>query len=76
MVTGSSQGIGRSYALELASRGLNIVLVARNKQRLDTVAKEIRERHGVETAVIVVDFTDNKAVKTVVKAGIVIGSLN
>ena len=67
VVTGSSQGIGRSYALELASRGLNIVLVARNKQRLDTVAKEIGERFGVQTAVIVVDFTDNKAVKTVVK---------
>ena len=67
MVTGSSQGIGRSYALELASRGLNIVLVARNKERLDKVAAEIRERFKVETAVIVVDFTDSKAAKTVVK---------
>jgi len=67
VVTGSSQGIGRSYALELASRGLNIALVARNKERLNTVAAEIRERFAVETAVIVVDFTDSKAVKTVVK---------
>ena len=63
VVTGSS----RSYALELASRGLNIVLVARNKERLITVAAEISERFAVETAVIVVDFTDSKAVKTVVK---------
>ena len=67
VVTGSSQGIGRSYALDLASRGLNIALVARNKERLNTVAVEIRERFAVETAVIVVDFTDSKAVKTVVK---------
>ena len=67
VVTGSSQGIGRSYALELASRGLNIALVARNKERLNIVAAEISERFAVETAVIVVDFTDSKAVKTVVK---------
>ena len=67
VVTGSSQGIGRSYALELARRGLNIVLVARNRQRLDNVAEEIRNKFGVETAIIVVDFTDNKAAQTVVK---------
>ena len=52
MVTGSSQGIGRAYALELASRGLNVALVARSKERLEAVAAEVRS-HGVEARVVV-----------------------
>ena len=67
VVTGSSQGIGKSYAEQLAARGLNIVLVARNKERLNSVAETIQEKYGVKTEIIVVDFTDNRAVKTVVK---------
>ena len=65
MVTGSSQGIGRAYALELASRGLNVALVARSKERLEAVAAEGRS-HGVEARVIVVDFTDTGAAETAV----------
>ena len=65
MVTGSSQGIGRAYALELASRGLNVALVARSKERLEAVAAEVRS-HGVEARVIVVDFTHTAAAETAV----------
>ena len=65
MVTGSSQGIGRAYALELASRGLNVALVARSKERLEAVAAEVRS-HGVEARVIVVDFTNTAAAETAV----------
>ena len=67
LVTGSSQGIGRAYAHELAKRGINVVLVARNKERLDNVAKDIEGSYNVKTIVIVVDFTDNMAVSKVVK---------
>jgi len=67
VVTGSSQGIGRSYAMELARRGLNIILVARSKERLSQVAKEIQETFHVKTEIIVVDFTDSSAVKKVAK---------
>ena len=65
MVTGSSQGIGRAYALELASRGLNVALVARSKERLEAVAAEVRG-HGVEARVVVVDFTHTAAAETAV----------
>jgi len=41
VITGSSYGIGRSFALELARRGLNVILTARTKSKLDEVAKEI-----------------------------------
>ena len=41
VVTGSSQGIGRACAIELAKRGASVALVARNQQKLEEVAAEI-----------------------------------
>ena len=68
MVIGSSQGIGRSYALELAARGLNIVLVARNKERLSAVAKEIEEKYNVQTKIIDIDFANEKDIQGRIEA--------
>jgi NADPH:quinone reductase-like Zn-dependent oxidoreductase len=56
VVTGSSDGIGKQYATELAKSGLNIVLVARNQEKTQAVAKEISELYKVETKVVVYDF--------------------
>ena len=41
VVTGSSEGIGRAYARELASRGLNLVLISKPENRLYRAAKQI-----------------------------------
>lgn len=41
LVTGSSYGLGRSYAFSLAKRGLNVILMARSGEKLRQVAKEI-----------------------------------
>lgn len=41
MVTGSTDGIGREYAKQLANRGINIVLISRTKSKLIEVANEI-----------------------------------
>ncbi|KAG5897127.1 hypothetical protein JTB14_025080 [Gonioctena quinquepunctata] len=43
LITGSTDGIGRAYAYELASRGINIVLVSRNQKRLENTAREIAD---------------------------------
>lgn len=43
VVTGSTDGIGKHYALELAKRGFNIVLVARNLCKLEQTSEEICE---------------------------------
>jgi 17beta-estradiol 17-dehydrogenase / very-long-chain 3-oxoacyl-CoA reductase len=56
VVTGSSDGIGRSLALQIAKRGLNVVLVSRTKSKLDDIAKEIETKYHVETRVVPFDF--------------------
>ena len=52
MVTGGSQGIGRSIALALAAEGADVVLVARRRDPLESVAKEIE---AIGTAAHVID---------------------
>ncbi|XP_034098762.2 hydroxysteroid dehydrogenase-like protein 1 [Drosophila albomicans] len=61
-VTGSSDGIGKEYAKELARNGINVVLIARNEEKLKTVAKEISLESKVETKIIVADFTKGASV--------------
>ncbi|XP_059490977.1 hydroxysteroid dehydrogenase-like protein 1 [Neocloeon triangulifer] len=62
VVTGGSDGIGKSYAHELARRNVNIILIARNLDKLKKVASEIEEEFGVETKVIVADFGKGRPV--------------
>jgi short-subunit dehydrogenase len=46
VVTGGSDGIGKAYAQELARRGLNIVLIARNQDKMRKVATEIGNKNA------------------------------
>ena len=56
--------------MDLAKKGMNIVLVSRSKDKLDTVAKEIEEKYPVKTKVIAVDFTIDKDVRESIESGI------
>lgn len=56
VVTGSTDGIGKSYAEELAKLGMKVVLISRSQDKLNQVSSEIREKFKVETRTIAVDF--------------------
>ena len=43
LITGATDGIGKGFCEEFASRGVNIILVSRNQEKLDAVSKELRE---------------------------------
>jgi short-subunit dehydrogenase len=65
LVTGASGGIGRAFALALAERGHDVVLVARDTARLEGVAKEIREGAGAGAEILTADLTDPVGLATV-----------
>uniref|UniRef100_F1KX08 Steroid dehydrogenase let-767 n=1 Tax=Ascaris suum TaxID=6253 RepID=F1KX08_ASCSU len=57
VVTGSTDGIGRAYASELAERGFKILLISRTQSRLDEVKTEIESKFKVEVKTLAFDFT-------------------
>lgn len=67
LITGASSGIGATYAECFARRGHDLVLVARDKARLDALAARLHQEHGVVVDVIQADLTqpdDLAAVET------------
>ncbi|MGV9414240.1 SDR family NAD(P)-dependent oxidoreductase [Nocardia sp. NPDC003693] len=56
MVTGPTSGIGRAYATRLASLGYDLVLVARDEQRLAALAHEVEVRFGARAQVLPADL--------------------
>nr|WP_324616364.1 SDR family oxidoreductase [Lusitaniella coriacea] len=63
LITGASFGIGEALAKALAERGINLVLVARSRDKLEQLAQQLRDRVRVE--VIVRDLTEPNAVENV-----------
>ena len=63
VVTGSTDGIGKAYSKELATRGLNLILISRTLERLETTRKEILEINPeIEVKIIAADFSKGKEV--------------
>jgi short-subunit dehydrogenase len=58
LVTGASTGIGAIYADRLAKRGFDLILVARNKDRLDSIASRLRLETGRQVTALQADLND------------------
>lgn len=58
LITGASSGIGAVYADRLARRGYDLILVARSRDRLGTLAKRLTEETGRKVDVLVADLGD------------------
>src|SRR5688572_28056309 len=61
LVTGTSSGLGNRFARVLAAAGADVAVCARRKDRLDSLAEELRAAHGVKVAPIALDVTDADA---------------
>jgi 3-oxoacyl-[acyl-carrier protein] reductase len=70
LVCGSTQGIGRACAIELARLGAEVTLVARDANRLRATASELPSDHGQRHDWIVADFTGATAVERAVGGAI------
>ncbi|KAG8161343.1 hypothetical protein KVR01_009607 [Diaporthe batatas] len=59
VVTGASDGLGKEYAKQLASKGFNLVLVSRTQSKLEALASELETsgKQGVQTKVLAMDYT-------------------
>src|SRR6266478_4665079 len=61
LVTGASAGIGVALARELAGGGVNLILTARRKERLEKLAQELSAAHRIRTEVFAADLAQQDA---------------
>ncbi|MEO8317664.1 MAG: SDR family NAD(P)-dependent oxidoreductase [Bradyrhizobium sp.] len=68
VVTGASDGIGRAVAVCLAEAGINLILVARRRDVLETLGIDLAQKHHIQTKVVAVDLGQRSAVSAIVSA--------
>jgi len=67
LITGASAGIGKEFANQLAQAGYDLVLVARDINRLDAVGENLKQSYGVEYEVISADLSKEAEIEKVAK---------
>lgn len=67
LITGASSGIGESCARTLAEQGHSLILIARRQDRLNSIAQEIRARHGVDVHTFQLDIRDQNSITQLIE---------
>jgi len=67
IVTGSSEGIGKEIALALAKKGANIALVARSRENLEAVLKEVTTLGSKNSKIYICDLAKSSEIKSTTK---------
>ncbi|CAM0135547.1 hypothetical protein VKS41_005195 [Umbelopsis sp. WA50703] len=57
VITGASDGIGKEFANQLAKKKFNLLLVSRTESKLQALAGELEQAHGIQTKTYAMDFT-------------------
>ena len=65
-ITGASSGIGLSFAKQLAQKGFNLILLARRKDRLKTIANELESQNSIRCEIIQADLSEIGDIKKTV----------
>jgi short-subunit dehydrogenase len=65
LVTGATAGIGHAFCIELAERGHDLVIVARDRARLENVSDELRARYSINVEILAADLSKRPALKRV-----------
>lgn len=68
LITGPTAGIGNAYARELAKRGYDLTLVARDTAKMEAIAAQLRSKHRIDVDVITADLTTVDGVANTVNA--------
>ena len=67
LVTGATAGIGHAFCRELAERGTDLVIVARNRARLENVSDELRAKYSIKVEILAADLSKRPALQRVAK---------
>jgi hypothetical protein len=70
VVAGASEGLGATFAIEAARRGLHVILVARRPGPLETLADDLRQRFAVNVETLALDLGDADAIDRI---GVTVG---
>lgn len=68
LIAGASDGVGAAFAEAIGASGINVVLLARRRDLLDTVAARIRARTGVQTRTLPADLAAPDAATSIIAA--------